>query len=173
MTLANFGVLSVNVYILLKPNSSARWLMCFFLYLLLQLNFDSPVSHGKSNCNVGVDWGGGGQVEPGWSLRAESILTSGLKNMLSAFTVREFFKFTQYSTSLHKTEIYSVMLSLEAVPRLEVASRHFFQVLVLVLVLAVKALVLVLVVRVTVSVLVLVLAQTVLLTCRGFDNLTI
>jgi len=75
-----------------------------------------------------------------------------------------------------------MMLSLEAVPRLEAASRQFFQVLVLVLVfvlvlmvlvLAVKALVLVVVLRVTVSVLVLVLAHTVLLTSRGFDNLTI
>ena len=64
------------------------------------------------------------------------------------------------------------MLSLEAVPRLEAASRQFFQVLVLVLVLVVKVLVLVLVLRVTVSVLVLVLAHTVLLTSRGFDNLT-
>jgi len=64
------------------------------------------------------------------------------------------------------------MLSLEAVPRLEVASRQFFPVLVLVLVVVVKALVLVLVLRVTVSVLVLVLAHTVLLTSRGFDNLS-
>ena len=53
------------------------------------------------------------------------------------------------------------MLSLEAVPRLEAASRQFFQVLVLVLVLRVTVLVLVLVLRVTVSVLVLVLRVTV------------
>jgi hypothetical protein len=57
------------------------------------------------------------------------------------------------------------MLSLETVPRLEAASRQFFQVLVL----AVKALVLVL----RVTVLVLVLAHTVSLTSRGFDNLTL
>jgi hypothetical protein len=54
------------------------------------------------------------------------------------------------------------MLSLETVPRLEAASRQFFQVLVLASVLADKALVLV-----------LVLAHTVLLTSRGFDNLTL
>jgi len=69
------------------------------------------------------------------------------------------------------SDYLSVILSLEAVPRLEAASRQFFQVLVLVL--AVKALVLVLVLRVTVSVLVLVLAHIVLLTSRGFDNLAI
>jgi hypothetical protein len=63
------------------------------------------------------------------------------------------------------------MLSLETMPRLEAASRQFFQVLVLASVLAVKALVLIL--RVTVSVLVWVLAHTVLLTSRGFDNLTL
>jgi hypothetical protein len=57
------------------------------------------------------------------------------------------------------------MLSLETVPRLEAASRQFFEVLVLVS--ALKALVLVL--RVTVSVLV----HSVSLTSRGFDSLTL
>jgi hypothetical protein len=65
----------------------------------------------------------------------------------------------------------AVMLSLETVPRVEAASRHFFEVLVLVS--ALKVLVLVLVLRVTVSVLVLVLVHTVSLTSRGFDSLTL
>jgi hypothetical protein len=65
----------------------------------------------------------------------------------------------------------AVMLNLETLPRLEAASRQFFQVLVLVS--ALKASVLVLVLRVTVSVSVLVLVHTVSLTSRGFVNLTL